>query len=71
MPARPLGLLEPDARMTCTSGSEGAWAQQCARATRRDGFAPIPFCETSAFLQAGCGVGSKHRRREILTCVAP
>ena len=27
MPARPLGLLEPDARITCLSGSEGARAQ--------------------------------------------
>jgi hypothetical protein len=35
MPARPLGLLEPDARITCLSGSQGARAQQCARATRR------------------------------------
>ena len=35
MSTRPLGLLEPDARMTCMSGSEGARAQQCARATRR------------------------------------
>ena len=30
-----MGLLEPDAGKACTSGSEGAGAQQCAPATRR------------------------------------
>jgi hypothetical protein len=30
----PLGLLEPDARKPCPSGSEGAPVQQCAGATR-------------------------------------
>ena len=34
MPDRLQGLLEPYARMTCTYGSEGAGAQQCAPATR-------------------------------------
>src|SRR5664280_2182524 len=29
------GLLEPDARKACKSGSEGGRAQQCARPTRR------------------------------------
>ena len=33
-PASPQGLLEPDAWKPCTSGSEGAPAQQCAAATR-------------------------------------
>src|SRR5665811_1031570 len=31
------GLLEPDARKACKSGSEGGRAQQCARPTRRTG----------------------------------
>ena len=34
-PARPCGLLEPDAWKAGTSGSKGAGAQQCAPATRR------------------------------------
>jgi RNA-directed DNA polymerase len=34
MPDRLQGLLEPYARTTCTYGSEGAGAQQCAPATR-------------------------------------
>src|SRR5664279_2305144 len=29
------GLLEPDARKACQSGSEGGRAQQCARPTRQ------------------------------------
>src|SRR5664279_373883 len=29
------GLLEPDARKACKSGSEGGRAQQCVRPTRR------------------------------------
>src|SRR5450759_1002170 len=31
------GLLEPDARKACKSGSEGGRAQQCARPNRQDG----------------------------------
>src|SRR5450756_240859 len=31
------GLLEPDARKACKSGSEGGRAQQCARPTRHEG----------------------------------
>jgi hypothetical protein len=35
LPASLWGLLEPDARKACKSGSEGGRAQQCARPTRQ------------------------------------